>query len=641
MGQVVTLAHGLAATLAALTAGALLHAQQAGEVARAATVAPWAVGLGLAALTVAALRGPGRWLGPVALVGLAVHVALTSLLSSLLLFGDGAALSAVLGDMSRGALGGGAAAGGLLGALAQGVLRAGVAGATGGLGHAAALGPRGAWLAPLVTAAVALLTGLAAAGGGLTAATPVAGRELLPLERSLRAGLTPSEYGQLIVLPDDAGLVEGQRYPVVLRADPRGHRYGDVFRDETFVAAPAWGFTRAVDTVILRDSDPKRAKNPGFDLRIPVTREFVDTRRGPFLKLHPVDPSINIRQLMAARNLDGPFLNVADHRFEAGVLRGFQMASGERRSLYAEPPAEGAPPTPPLRDLVTLDYAGPYPDAPPSPLALAAPVDGGLRPGTVAHLRLEPPARGLELGFINGLGELEVPPWEFLAGTTTAVLRHPTDPALDREIAVRSRVAFGRLRFSTDEIDLERLGELLPGFTGPHLRPPGYRFAVEVHRGARLPAGHAETSLALVPVHMHLAPTGNSNPGMGLYDPHPGEVLLTDMAGPFLDEDAAAGLVRALAHAHGFAVSALGAAALVVLALAGLLQWLRAGLRPATAVFGPAAGPGFAVVFVVCVAVGPALGLGQVLRVADAAVAVAVLLGVARLLVWLPRLVRG
>jgi len=638
VAHALSIAQALAATLAVLVAGAALHAQQTAEAARlTASVAPWAVGLGLAALTGLALRGAARWLGPVALVGLALHVALMLLL----LVGDPAALAQALAHMLDGAFGGAAVAGGVLGAAAQGVLRAGVAGATGGLGQAAALGRRGAWGAPLVTAAVALLTGLAAAVSGAPAATEVAGRELHALERSLRAGLAPSEFGQLVVLPADAGLKEGERYPVVLRADPRGHRYGEVFRDENVVAAPAWDFTAAVDTVILRDRDPVRGANPGFDLRIPVTRELVDTKVGPFLKLRPVDPTINIRQLMVARELVGPFLNISDYRFEGGVLRGFKMGGGERLSLVLEPRAKDAPPGPALRELITFNYLGPFPDhgedAP--PLALAAPADGGLVPGSVAHLRLDPPARGLELGFVNRLGELEVPPWDFLAAADTAVLRHREDPALDRRIRVRSRLAFGRLRFWSDEIDLERLGKLLPEHSGPYLEPPSYTFAVEVHHGARLPAEHATTSLALIPVHPQRAPTGN--PGVGLYRPHPGEVLLTGMTGPFRDQDAAGPLLGALARRGGDALAALGALALVALALAGLRLWLRAGEHPARRLLGHAAGPGFTALFVLCVAVGPALGLAPLLRVAEVAVAVAVLLGLARLLVWLPRLRGG
>ncbi len=651
LGQAFSVAQALAATFAALLAGAALHTQQAAEAANlSASVAPWAVGLGLAALTVLALRGRGRWLGPVALVGLAVHAALMLLL----VFGDAAALSQVLASMSSEAFGGAAAVGGVFGVAAQGVLRAAVAGATGGLGQAAALGRRGAWSAPLVTAAVALLTGLGAAVSGASTAVEVAGRELLPLERPLRAGLAPSEYGQLIVLPADAGLEEGQKYPVVLRADPRGHRYGELFREENIVAAPGWDFTRNVDTVILRDKDPVRGANPGFDLRIPVTRELVDTKVGPFLKLRPVDPTINIRQLMVARDLVGPFLNIGDFRFEANVLRGFKLAGGERMSIVREPAPKDALPSPALRDLMTLNYAGPFADhgeaAP--PMALAAPVDGGLQPGTVAHLRLDPPARGLELGFVNRLGELEVPPWDFLAATDTVVLRHRDDPSLDLRIRVRNYVMFGRLRFAPsdceiartvkircnkrEDIDFEKLAKLLPDHSGPHLEPPSYHFAVEVHHGARLPAEHAETSLALIPVHAQDAPSGN--PGADLYHPHPGEVLLTGMTGPLRDQDAAGGLLAALAQRSGRPLAGVGALALVVLALAGLLQWLRAGKHPAVQLLGAAAGPGFTVLFLLAVALGPAIGLAPLLRIADVAVAVAVLLSVARLLVWLPRL---
>lgn len=655
IGQALAVARALAATLAALVAGAALHAQQTAEAATLmAPIAPWAVGLGLAALTgLAVSRGPGRWLGPVALVGLAVHAALMLLL----VFGDTGALSQVFATMASEAFGGAAAVGGVLGVAAQGVLRAAVAGATGGLDQAAALGRRGAWSAPLVTAAVALLTGLGAAVSGSTVPVEVAGRELLPLEQPLRAGLAPSEYGQLIVLPKDAGLEEGKKYPVVLRADPRGHKYGELFREENIVAVPAWDFTRGVDTVILRDKDPVRGANPGFDLRIPVTRELVNTKVGPFLKLRPVDPTINIRQLMVGRELVGPFLNIDDVRFEAGVLRGFQLAGGERMSLVREPRPKDAPPSPPLRDLITLNYAGPFPDhgqaAP--PLALAAPVDGGLQPGTVVHLRLDPPARGLELGFVNRLGELEVPPWDFLAATDTVVLRHREDPTLDQRVRVHNYVMSGRLRFAPsdceiartlsircserDPLDFEKLAKAMPDYSAPYLEPPSYHFAAEVHHGARLPAEQAATSLALIPVHPQAAPTGN--PGVDLYRPHPGEVLRTGMTGPFRDQDATGGLLAALAQRNGRPLAGLGALALVALALAGLLQWLRAGTKPAMQLLGSAAAPGFTALFVLAVAIGPAVGLAPLLAIADVAVAVAVLLGLARLLVWLPRLRRG
>lgn len=632
-----SLAQALAATLAALAAGALLHAQQAAEaVAAVAPVHGWAVGLGLAAFAafafVRADRGLARWLGPLALVALAVHVALMLLL----LFGGD--LGPVLSDMFSRSLGGEAALAGAVAAAAQGVLRASVAGATGGLGHAE--GPR-AWAAPLVTAAVALLTGLAALTGGPREA--LGERVLVPLEQHLRYGLAPSEVGQLIVIRPDAGLEEGKRYPMVLRADPRGHLYGDVIRDDNMVAAPAWAFTDTVDTIILRDKDPERAKNPGFDIRIPARRELVDTKVGPFLKLHPIDPNVNLSGLVTSRNLEGPFLNVGDFHFVGGVARGFQLQGGDRLSMYEEPRPKDAPRNPPLRDFIAFNYSGPFydRDAPPAPMALPVPVASGLEVGSLAHLRLDAPDRGLELGFVNRLGELEVPPWDFLSACDTAVLRHPDDPSQDRTVPVRGHLTNGRLRFISPELKFEELAAKLPGFTGPFLRPPSYKFTAEVHRGARLPGERAESQLALVPVHMHGAPTGN--PGPGVYAPHPGEVLLTGMQGPFLDADATGPLVRQLAARHGDAAAGLGAAALVLLALAGVVAWLRAGLRSAAPLLGPAAGVGVGVAFVVCVALGPWLGLPPLLWIADMTAALAVLFGLARLLsllVWLVRLGR-
>ncbi|HEY0137689.1 MAG TPA: hypothetical protein VGB85_26570, partial [Nannocystis sp.] len=123
-------------------------------------------------------------------------------------------------------------------------------------------------------------------------------------------------------------------------------------------------------------------------------------------------------------------------------------------------------------------------------------------------------------------------------------------------------------------------------------------------------------------------------------DPHPGEVLLTGMQGPYLDQDGAGTLVRGLARSLGPTAAAVGAGALVLLALAGLLHWLRAGLRSSGQLLGGQTTVGFGLVFLVCAALGPALELTPLLRITDAAAALAVLLGTARLLAYLPRLVR-
>ena len=153
--------HAVAVVLLTLAAGALLLAHQAAELSGAVgPVLPWACGLALAAATFLAVRGDhdsrgGRWLGPLTLISLGLHVALC-----LSLLAGGAALGPVLADMFRAAFTADAALAGGLAAAAQGVLRAAASGAVGGLS-----GPRpdqrGAWGEPLVVAAVALLTGLA------------------------------------------------------------------------------------------------------------------------------------------------------------------------------------------------------------------------------------------------------------------------------------------------------------------------------------------------------------------------------------------------------------------------------------------------------------------------------------------------
>jgi hypothetical protein len=258
----------------------------------------------------------------------------------------------------------------------------------------------------------------------------------------------------MIGVATDGPLAEGQRYPVVLRADPRGHRIGTLFRDENVVAVPAWDILRDVDTVILRDKDPERAKNPGFDLRIAVNPRDRRHPARPLLQARTRRPRHQHPPAVDRPRPRRPVPQRPDYPYIASVVRGFQMTTGERLSLFEEPRPPRAPPrNPTIRDLVALNYAGPYPDvgAPRPPQALVAPADSGLAPGTLAHLRLEAPARGLDLGFVNRLDELEVPPWQFLAACDTAVLRHKQDPSLDREIPVTHRLAFGRLRFTSPD----------------------------------------------------------------------------------------------------------------------------------------------------------------------------------------------
>lgn len=625
----------VAGLVAALAAGALLHAQQAAEVLRDGLgLAPAAAGpllaASLLALLAAARPARGGLLG-LALLGAFVALALAALLA------DPAAAAAGLGAMVQGAWSADAAALGLLAGAAQAVLWSTLA-AGPGLGAELRDDPAARLLAAPAGALVATLSALLVAASGdpaaLTEPKPAA------LERHLGVGLQPSEYGQTIVIDPSFGLEPGQNYEVVLRSDPRGNRIGELLPADNIVAVPAWAALADTDAIILRDTDPGRAGNPGFDVRVPCTREIIKTRVGEYLKLRPLDPDVDLFKLMRARDLDGPFLPMADIHIIGSVRSGVAVGTSKSRTLlYEEPRPAGAPRNPPLRDLLTMGYGGPYFDpggaVPAPPPALVSAADLPLTPGQRLHLRVDAPARGLELGFVNRLDELEVPPWDFLAGTSVALLRHKDDPDKDIRVPVLGRLAFGRLRFSSSDPDLS-FGDLsaYPEHTGPFLLPPSSRFAVEVRAGTRLPPEFTDRR-ALIPLHTQT----QGNPGAGLYAPHPAETLLAGMLGPVRDQTGAAQILPGLARRLGPAGAAAGALTLACLALAGLTFWLRLGQDCAGRVFGGGAF-GLALLFLACVLVGPFCDPAAILRAALAPVALAGLLGLLALVLQTARLTR-
>ena len=444
---------------------------------------------------------------------------------------------------------------------------------------------------------------------------------------------------QTVVIDPAVGLESGQKYEVVMRADPRGHLAGELLTGNA-VAARAMDTLADTDAVILRDTDPKRAQDPGFDIRIPCAREVIKTRAGEILKLTPLDPELDIVKLIRARDLAGPYLPMRDVHIVGSVRSGVAPQTGAARTLlYEEPRPPGAPRNPSLRDLVSLGYSGPYLDSggasEAAPLALVGAEGFSPAPGARLALRVDAPTRGLEIGFVNRLDELEVPPWDFLAGTTVAVLRHKDDPALDVRVPVVGRLAFGRLRFASSDPELS-FGDLsaFPDHTGPYLLPQGSRFAVEVRTGARLPPDFAGRR-ALVPLHTQR----EGNPDGGLYAPHPAEALRAGMLGPFRDLTGAAQVLPALARL-GPAGPVAGALLLAGLALVGVLFWLRAGTDAAGRVFG-GGGAGLASLALAGVLVGPLCDPVSLLRVALPAVAVASSLGLLALILQLSRLTRS
>ena len=135
-----------------------------------------------------------------------------------------------------------------------------------------------------------------------------------------------------------------------------------------------------------------------------VTREVLETRTGPWLKLAPADPDVNLRALVNSRGLDGPFLPLDDFRFVGAVERAISghPKFGEHLSLY-EPERDDRPYDPTLREILELGFRGPYTgvDEEPLPPALVSAPDFLPEVGSLVHLRLEPPARGLDIGFID------------------------------------------------------------------------------------------------------------------------------------------------------------------------------------------------------------------------------------------------
>jgi hypothetical protein len=645
---------------AALAAGGLLLAQQGAEVLRDAVgLAPWAAGPLLAglvlALALAARRRPAGddLAGTDALAAFALVAWATLALAALAAVPG--AIGAGLSAMVEGAWSGEAALAGALAAAGQAVLWSSFAAGpgTGGAedGDPAEPAERLVGVAP-VTAAAATLAGLLVLAGGdphapvfstEPSALPGAPAGAVALEQHLGVGLQPSDYGQTVVLAEGVGLEPGKRYEVVLRADPRGHKAGEVIPGDNLVVVPVYAVSADVDSVILRDKDPARAGNPGFDVHIACTRERVQTRVGEFYKLRPRDPNINLFHLMRARDLDGPYVPLRDYHFTASVRAAVTLGSNQTRHLlYEEPRPADAPDDPSLRELVTLGYAGPYLDAGGAteapPLAFAAAPGASLAFDERVHLRLDAPSRGLEVGFVNRLGELEVPPWDLLAGATVAVLPHRDDPELDLRVPVRSRLAFGRLRFTSADpaIVFAELAKTHPEYGAPRLLPPSHRFAAEVRAATRVPAPQPDGPV-LIPLHRDLRPSGN--PGYSLYTPHPAELLLAGMQAPVRDQFGAAQVLPGLTAAFGRTGAVAGGLVLGALTLAGLMFWLRRGQRFAARCFGGGEA-GIALVFLVCVVAGPACDPVALLRIAAPAVALCAVLGLTVILVRSPRLRR-
>jgi Na+/alanine symporter len=664
-GKTLAMLFALVMPATAIAMGALFQAQQAGELMFAVADAnPITVGAVLAVVAAALMftKGPGarRALLLLAPVSVAAYVIVALVIIGAHTDALGDAFAAILGDAKAGeAMIGGAVGGSVLVAVQHGFLRGTFANES-GLGTAglsdqalesadAQSAGRAAMTVPLLNGGLlATLTGLAILVSGTQSRLEITERHettgnplLTALEVPQARGLIPSlEKGQVVVLPEDTQLEAMNRYPFVMRANPRGSKVGTFDANKNAIAIPVWRITENVDTIVFRSADELRRLNPAYDLRIPVTQEPRTLANGvESLVLTPLDEGLDLAKLKA--RMRGPYIQLEDFYFEGGVAAANHPRYGDHLAMFEDPPKDG-PPNPPLRTVISFGFRGPYfyesgeQGRPPSALVS---VEGFEAPvGRMLTLRMEPPARGSHLGsVVEGTGEYRTPGWDFLQGTKLAVLRHVEDPAKDLRVPVDHYVAEdGTLRFTsaaTDIVDFAKAAQMKE-FTGPFLLPPAYAFEVEVHSSARLDQKWSDR-VSLVPVHPHPEPQGGTGE---IYTPHPGELFLTDMQGPFMARQGAVLMADAAAAGLGDSGPMVLAAIALILALTTAVTWAAGGARVLSHLLGSGADLALKVAFLVALVVGATATLDTVLGVAEPLMLATLALNVVALLMLLPKI---
>lgn len=505
LGKLLAPMYALAVVVLALVVGAAFQTNQAAAVLdRSLGLSPQAASIGLAAIAapfvlVPRLRRPLLMLVPPVLV-LYVIAALAALSG-----GDGL-LSLAVGDAVNQAFGvapvaGGAAGGGVGLLVAHGVLRATMAGEA-GLGSAALVDLRSRSRG--TAGAVAMLVPMLAAGlvgtlSGLLVLDvsakdePIADEgRLVPLERSYFHGGYPSQQvGQTIVLADDTDLESGKYYSMRLRGSPRGHALAKLVdpsknpnlseeeqQRPPHVVLPHWGIAQDADTVVFRARDPEKAKQPGWDVRVPCTREIKNYpgSEDEYVILRPKDPELDMRAMAVRLDLlTEPYVVFDDYDFVAYVGEASNPRLGQHRAMFEAPNADRAF-NPPLHMFFRGDrrFGGPYVagDSPRPPWGIIA--REGFTPeiGTVVDLRIEGNPRGDAVVDLTRSGSVEAPPWDLLLESGPLVLQHATDSARDIRIPVVPRYDTHRVRFDIDMWGVERI----PGLSGPYLVVPQAAF---------------------------------------------------------------------------------------------------------------------------------------------------------------------
>jgi hypothetical protein len=460
-----------------------------------------------------------------------------------------------------------------------------------------------------------------------------------------------------VILPVDAvakgddavGLREDHVYPMVMRANPRGSKI-EVREGQTEILLPLAEETATIRELVFRDADRQRGQHAAYDVRIPLTNEVFGPDERPWVRLRPVDSSIDL--YMMSRLRDGPYLVFGDYQFEARIV---QMTHARWGVHYAavEPDPDPRRPLSLLKTVAAPGFRGPYLDngEPRPPLAMVAREQFDAPIGARLQMQMRPPERGMEFGKLLASGEYQTPPWRFLAETKWAVLRHKTDPSQDMRIPVTSKFVDGNLRFLSGRRDIADFAKAdrWAAYTGPYLLPPPYEFEVEVHSGLRFPSssvylgrkglertvftGPFDERKTLVAVHPHGEPQGSLRE---LYDPHPAEVA------PFMDGPYVAGAgIERLGWASRLAMQRgadlLLAISVLILALTTMIAWSEYGARAADFVLGRGGGFGFRVAFLGAGMFGAGVSLLPVLRVVDYTMLVLILLHGVGLLVLMYR----
>ncbi|EDM78123.1 hypothetical protein PPSIR1_34437 [Plesiocystis pacifica SIR-1] len=484
----------------------------------------------------------------------------------------------------------------------------------------------------------------------------------IPLELPQSRGTAGSlQTGQTVILPTDvaieadasadaAGLRRDHVYPMVMRSSPRGTKM-PVKEGINKIIIRYGPEAEGITEVVFRDKDPKRRNLAAYDIRVAVTTEVAGPENAQWMSLTPVDEDIDLYRLSKVR--DGPYVVYGDFTFGARIVRMFHQKWGNHDAVVAADQNEWRPLS--LRTTVeSPSYRGPYLDdgSARPPVAMVAREGFDAPIGSRLPVELRSPSRGLDVGQLLASGEYITPPWRFLMDTTHAVLRHKTDPAQDIRIPVTVEFRNGYLHFLSGDPKTADFAKAARwrDYTGPYLDAPAYAFDVEVHSAVRVPASQAYLDRkglerqgltspyaerrALVAVHPELEAMGSRRE---LYDPHPAEVA-PFMDGPYLSASGritvgANHLAAAAAHGLDHGGDILLGVCVLILALTTMVAWSSYGARAADFVFGQGAGIGYRVVFVIGSILAVGASAQSILRVADHAMIVLVVLnGVALIL---------